>query len=45
MSHFTKYDEQHTMDNRFYTFVGFMTGLLTGVIITMVVISTEHRLF
>ena len=45
MSHFIKYDEQHIMNNRFYTFIGFMSGFFIGSLITMIIISTEHQLF
>ena len=30
---------------KFYTCIGFMTGFLTGALVTIIIISIEHQLF
>ena len=35
----------YMMKNRFVVFLGFMMGLLVGVLATIIIISTEHQLF
>jgi hypothetical protein len=30
---------------KYYTFIGFISGFLTGALITIIIISIEHQLF
>ena len=30
---------------RLYIYIGFMSGFLLGVVVTILIISTEHQLF
>jgi hypothetical protein len=30
---------------RLYVYIGFMSGFLLGVVVTILIISTEHQLF